>query len=78
MLSVVLVFISVVRIDRSSFYCLLSHVPGFDFVRTPVRFWSICLFPICVLCVLGLNEVGGVLGIGRRLVRSLILVLLIF
>lgn len=78
LLSIVLVFVLVMRIDGSSFYVLLSHVPGFDSVRTPVRFWLICLFPIGIMCALGLNEVGDVFGIGRRFVRSLILVLLIF
>jgi hypothetical protein len=78
LLSIVLIFVLVMRIDGSSFYVLLSHVPGFDSVRTPVRFWLICLFPIGIMCALGLNEVGDVFGIGRRLVRSLILVLLVF
>ena len=78
LLSIVLLFVLVMRIDGSSFYVLLSNIPGFDSVRTPVRFWLICLFPIGILCALGLNEVGYILGIGPRLVRPLILVLLIF
>jgi len=78
MLSIVLVFVLVMRIDGSSFYVLLSHVPGFDSVRTPVRFWLICLFPIGIMCALGLNEVGNIFRIRRRLVRPVILALLIF
>lgn len=77
LLSIVLVFVLMMRIDGSSFYILLSHIPGFDSVRTPVRFWLICLFPIGVICALGLNEVGKIFWIGRRFVHPLILVLLI-
>jgi hypothetical protein len=78
LLSIVLIFVLVMRIDGSSFYVLLSHVPGFDSVRTPVRFWLICLFPIGIMCALGLNEVGNIFRIRRRLVRPVILALLIF
>jgi hypothetical protein len=77
MLSIVLVFILVMRIYGSSFYVLLAHIPGFDSVRTPVRFWLICLFPIGIMCALGLNEVRDILGIGKRLIQPLILALLI-
>ena len=77
LLSIVLVFVLMMRIDGSSFYILLSHIPGFDSVRTPVRFWLISLFPIGIICALGLNQVGDFFGNGKRLIRPFILVLLI-
>ena len=78
MFSIVLLFIVVMRINGSSFYVLLAHIPGFDSVRTPARFWLICLFPIGIMCALGLNEVRDIFGVGKRLVQPLILALLIF
>jgi hypothetical protein len=78
LLSIVLMFVLMMRINGSSFYVLLAHIPGFDSVRTPVRFWLICLFPIGIMCALGLNEVRNIFGIGKRLVQPLVLALLIF
>ena len=77
LLSIVLMFVLMMRINGSSFYILLSHIPGFDSVRTPVRFWLICLFPIGIICALGLNQVGEFFTTGKRFVRPFILVLLI-